>query len=354
MVIEESAAHNLEGKVLGSGWEVFEKINKPANSTGSFFSVCYKARKNGQVCFLKAFDFAKFQQLADIENAGRSMVDVMGDMIKAYQYERDLSDHCRDRYVTKVSFVLEAGEENLREYTYSLVPYLVFDLADGDVRRQLQFSEKLDFAWKLSSLHDVTVGLRQLHNIEVSHQDIKPSNILVFNKTSKIGDLGRSLCKSLDNPYEGYVFTGDHNHAPPEIMYQYYSNDWNTRVFATDCYLLGSLIVFYFSGISMTALLMKNIPNNFRVEKWRGHYSDVITYIMDSFYNSLEEFTDSIPYSEFKNELRLIVEQLCFPIPDERGHPKNIASKASSYSLERYISVFDRLHKKAEYIIKNT
>ncbi len=353
MVVEESAAHNLVGKTLGSGWEVFEKINKPVNSSGSFFSVCYKARKSGQVCFLKAFDFAKFQQLSEIENSDRSMVDVMGDMIKAYQYERDLSDHCRNRYVTKVSFVLEAGEENLRGFAYSLVPYLVFDLADGDVRKQLQFSDQLDFAWKLGSLHDVTVGLRQLHNIEVSHQDIKPSNILVFNKTSKIGDLGRSLCRSLENPYNGYVFTGDYNHAPPEIMYQYYDNDWKKRVFATDCYLLGSLIVFYFSGISMSALLMKNIPSNFRVEHWRGHYSDVITYILDSFYTSLDEFSDSIPNSGFKNELRLIVEQLCFPLPDERGHPKNIATKSSPFSLERYISIFDRLYKKAEYTLKN-
>ena len=62
--------------------------------------------------------------IADMETPGKSRVDIIGDMIKAYQYERDLSNLCRDRHVIKVSFVKETGEETVPGFTYFFVPYL--------------------------------------------------------------------------------------------------------------------------------------------------------------------------------------------------------------------------------------
>jgi eukaryotic-like serine/threonine-protein kinase len=351
--MQDNAAHNLLGHTLGTGWKVIEKITKPIGSTGSFFSVCYKVEKDDEICFLKAFDFAKFQMISDMEDPGRSRVDIIGDMIKAYQYERDLSELCRNRHVTKVAFVKEAGEETVNGFTYSFVPYLIFDLADGDVRSQLSFTNKLDFAWKMGSLHDIAVGLKQLHYIDVSHQDLKPSNLLLFNKKTKLGDLGRALCKELnDGPYRGRAFTGDNNYAPPEIMYGYFDADWYKRVYATDCYLLGSMVVFYIAGISMSALLMSNIPENFRVDKWRGGFEEVKPYILDAFTKSLCEFEKNIDNDFFRKELKQIVEHLCYPMPEKRGHPKNIITQGSNFNLERFVSKFDYLHEKAEYFLK--
>jgi serine/threonine protein kinase len=322
--METNAAHDLLGKTLKTGWKVIERFHSSDNSTGAFFSVTYKVEKDNEICFLKAFDFAKFFQLAP----SKGIVDIMGDMITAYKYEKDLSEHCRNHHVTKVAFVKEAGEETISDYTVSIVPYLIFDLADGDIRKVLDFSKKLDYAWILHSLHDVAVALKQLHSIDVSHQDLKPSNILVFNKKeSKIGDLGRSICKDIDGPYNRLKFTGDFNYAPPEILYNYYEEDWNKRVFATDCYLLGSLVVFYFCGISMSALLLKHIPDNFRFNKWRGAFDEVRPYLLNGFANAIKEFSDNVDHPFFKSELTLIVEQLCFPLPEKRGHPKNIKSR---------------------------
>ena len=229
------------------------------------------------------------------------------------------------------------------------MPYLIFELAEGDVRKNLRVSEKLDTTWMLKSLHDISVGLKQLHYIEVSHQDLKPSNILLFKGESKIGDLGRSICKSINSPYENIPFTGDYNYAPPEIMYGYYIQNWYDRVFATDCYLLGSMVVFYFSGISMSAMMAKYIPQDFRCEVWRGSFEEVTPYILDAFSKALYEFEQAIFDVYLKKELRWIVENLCYPIPEERGHPKNRMMRGSSYSLERFISKFDLLHKKAMY-----
>lgn len=347
--METNAAHNLLGLTLKTGWVVVEKLTKSDHSTGSFFSVCYKVSKNGVVCFLKAFDFAKFFQISE---PGKEVVDIMGDMITAYQYERDLSNHCRDKHVTKVAFVKEAGQEIVSNHSISIVPYLIFELADGDVRTQLEYSRKLDFAWKLHSLHDISVGLKQLHAIDVSHQDLKPSNILLYKKESKLGDLGRSICNDLDGPYNRLPFTGDINYAPPEIMYGYYDNDWNKRVFATDCYLLGSMVVFYFSGISMSALLLKHIPENFRWERWRGTFEEIMPYIADGFSSAIEEFRENIHDPYFKNEISQLVEQLCFPFPDKRGHPKTIEMLGNNYNMERFVSKFDLLKRKAEYQTK--
>jgi hypothetical protein len=92
--MKDSAAHNLLGITLKTGWKVINKITKTANATGSVFSVCYKVEKDGNICFLKAFNFTPFFQHS---TPGQSMVDVLNDMLIAYKYERDLSDHCKNK-----------------------------------------------------------------------------------------------------------------------------------------------------------------------------------------------------------------------------------------------------------------
>ncbi|MDR1981933.1 MAG: protein kinase [Tannerellaceae bacterium] len=351
--MKDSAAHNLLGMTLKTGWTVIEKITKTANSTGSVFSVCYKVKKDNEVCFLKAFNFTPFFQLSEQSNPGRSIIDVMSDMITAYKYERDLSEHCKNKHVTKVAFVIDAGEETLNNFSINIVPYLIFELADGDVRSKIAFSNKLDFAWKLHSLHDIAVGLQQLHKVNVSHQDLKPSNILVFHRESRLGDLGRSMCKDMDSPYNKQQYTGDWTYAPPEMMYGYYDIDWNKRVFATDCYLLGSMIVFYFAGISMSALLLKHLPDNLRWEKWRGAFDEIKPYLIEVFSKSIIEFRENIDDYYFKDEISKMIELLCYPFPEKRGHPKNVALKyGSNFDLERFITRLDLLTKKAELKIK--
>jgi len=352
--MENSAAHNLLGLTLKTGWNVIEKITKSDNATGSVFSVCYKVEKDGVICFLKAFNFTPFFQISEQSSPGRSIVDVMSDMLSAHKYERTLSEHCRKGHVTKVAFVIDAGEEIVANFSINLVPYLIFELADGDVRNKLAFANNLDFAWKLSSLHDIAVGLQQLHNVNVSHQDLKPSNILLFNQDSKLGDLGRSMCKDIDSQYNKQEYSGDWTYAPPEIMYNFYERDWNKRVFATDCYLLGNLIVFYFAGMNMSALLLNCLPDNMHFTKWRGTLDEIKPYLIEAFSIAITKFKGSIGDDYFKNELSQIVEQLCFPFPEKRGHPKNVSNKlGSNFNLERFITKLDVLTKKAELKIKS-
>lgn len=353
---QDNAAHSLLGRELKNGWTVSEKIEPKAGSTGGFFSVCYVVTRDEEKAFLKALNFQAFFQMF----RGRPIVEIINEQTNAYKFERDLLLRCKKNKLSKVSLVIDEGEENLDGYTIPNVPYLIFEMSDGDVRSQMNFSKDVEITWKLQSLHNVAVGIKQLHSVNIAHQDLKPSNILLYDDgvVSKVGDLGRSLCSEIEAPHEnGGDFPGDLNYAPPEFLYRYIDPDWNFRVRSTDMYLFGSLIVFYFSGANMTALIGKNLDPQFKWTKWRGTFKEVHDYLVDAFYKALKEFKYSINDNELSIELSSIIEYCCFPIPDQRGHPKAIwqngSRNPSQFDFQRLISKFDLLYRKAEYKFKN-
>ena len=108
------------------------------------------------------------------------------------------------------------------------------------------------------------------------------------------------------------------------------------------------MIVFYFAGISMSALLSKHIPDEFKWEKYKGAFDEVQPYLIEAYNKALIEFGNSIDIDDFKEDLQSIVEYLCFPLPERRGHPKNIFNKGNNFCLDRFISKLDILRKKAE------
>ena len=343
----ENAAENLAGMMLDTGWFVRKRIDKQPSATGSFFSVCYTVERGGEVCFLKAFNFARFLQLSEGNAQRGQLVNVISEMLEAYRYERDLSAMCRDHHVTKVVFVKDSGEQVVPGYAITLVPYLVFDLADGDVRSKLTFSSTLDTAWRLHSLHSVAVGMQQLHAISVSHQDLKPSNVLLIQDESKIGDLGRSTCSSIPSPLKDLAFAGDRHYAPPEVLYGAVHPDWQHRSFSADCYLFGSLIVFYFSGITMNALLRRHLPDAVSWERYQGSFSDVAAYLLEAFAKALDDFEAAIPEEVVRKDLREMVDKLCHPLPDLRGDPKRLGLACTQYGFERCVTQLDLLRSRA-------
>ena len=357
----DNAAQSLEGLQLKNDWTVGKKLEPREGATGGFFSVCYEVSNGNQVAFLKALNFQAFFQLF----RGQSIVDIITAQTDAFKYERDLLMRCRNGRLSKVSTILDEGELHLDNFTIPNVPYLIFEMADGDVRAHMNFGKDVEIAWKLRSLHNVAVGLKQLHSVEIGHQDLKPSNVLLFDDslTSKIGDLGRSLCADIEAPHEnGSEFPGDLNYAPPEFLYRYVEPDWEFRIKATDYYLFGSLIVFYFSGANMTALIGKHLDDQFRWTKWKGGFMNVKDYLVNSFYKATSEFKSTISNSELAAELATVVEYCCFPIPDGRGHPKSVALSrdkegnrlgyANQFDFQRIISKLDLLTKKANYMFK--
>ena len=354
-----SAADNLTGKII-NGWFIKEKINKSSSpsNTGGTFSICYKVEKDGKCYFMKVLDYKK-AVLGKI-NEGEDRASIIAEQFSAFKYEKELSEYCNTKKVSKVIKFVDSGQIEFKEYPISTVSYIVYEMAQGNIRSFLKLSNGIDFvsrlksfAEKLCSLRDVATGLSSLHNNNISHQDLKPSNIMKFEEESKIGDLGRSLCfdENVHCPYPFISFHGDWNYAPPEAFFRHHIADERERLYQMDNYTLGGLIVFYLTGVSINALLNNNMPNPIRKLCSEGmSFEAAKSFLLDAFQKTLIQLYNQIPLDSIKEDLIQVIEYLCFPIPERRGHPKNLSpsNRTPNYDLQRTISELDRMYRKAK------
>ena len=153
----------LEGVELDRGWKVTQRIVKPEGVSGGYFSCGYFAEKeDGTRGYLKALDF--FSRLSDSKDPARDLEP----MIKAFNFERDLLEQCRSRRLSRIVTALDDGAVTLPGYSgASTVQYLIFELAEADLRKLMVVTGELDIAWALRSLHHITLGLDQLHRIDI-------------------------------------------------------------------------------------------------------------------------------------------------------------------------------------------
>ena len=342
-----SAVHDLQGKELHNGWHVIKKVEPKPGATGGNFSICYVVERDGQKGFLKAINILSF-----LRDKAPGLTEAMAELLNTFNYEKEILTRCKNRNFSKVSRLLEASYDNFPGYLIANVYYMIFEKADGDVRAHLNFSGLVDNAWKLRSLHNIAVGLKQLHSIDVSHQDLKPSNVFIFDQvTSKIGDLGRSLCENLESPHSNLHFAGDNRYAPPEIFHKYLLPEWKNRVYAIDIYLLGSMTCFYFTNLSMTALLSQKINSEINILSL--DFENALPYWMNAFDKVIDEFEEHVEHIHKKELLIEAMRMLCNPDPRKRGHFKNIRERGSNYNLERFVGIFNLLASTAEYQLTN-
>src|SRR5262249_18446714 len=143
----------------------------------------------------------------------------------------------------------------------------------------------------------------QLHGRDIAHQDLKPSNLLVFEDLSaKIADLGRASIKNQNSPFDGKQIPGAGSYAPPEQLYRFPSPDWAERRIGADLYLLGSLVTFFFTGVGVTKMLVRHLEEAHRPEFWRGMFHDVLPYLVDAFQKVLDEVKQAVP-DPFKQQV---------------------------------------------------
>ena len=340
----DSAGYRLEGMALDGGWFVRERIDL-SDSTGGHFSTAYLAESQaGTRGFVKVIDYARaFAQPEPAREIER--------MTAAFNFERDLLELCSSRRLSRIVVALKSGKAVVEGAPFGgVVEYLIFELADGDLRKFLDADHTFSVAWALRALHHIATGLMQLHRIGASHHDLKPSNVLVFRDrqggtvitdTSKIADLGSASY----GPHEPF-YSGDIAYAPPETLYGYSVPDQNKRRIGCDAYLLGSMIAFLFARVGITALWLAKLREEHRWWSWRGDFHDALPYIRDAFGLALQDLAMHFP-PPHREELARVVRQLCEPDPDLRGHPR--AKTTSRLLMERYVSIFDRLAHRAEY-----
>jgi eukaryotic-like serine/threonine-protein kinase len=336
-------AQQLLGCALVGDWTVIEQLERPHSATGGYFSHGYIVQhKGGRRAYLKALDFTR--ALADDDPA-----QALEHMTTAFNYERAICERCKTRHLDRVVQIITHGKVKVMSEASAVVQYLIFELADGDVRFHLDTLAAFDLAWALRTLHHIAVGLNQLHGTGVAHQDLKPSNVLTFREEgSNLGDLGRSVSRDGSSPFNSYECAGDRGYAPPELLYGEAASDWDRHRLACDAYLLGSMIVYFFSRSSMTAMITSRLVASQRCGNWPDGYERVLPYIRDAFGDAVLAVAKDIPL-DVRPQLVEAIRQLCEPDPRLRGHPRNRQENLNQYSLERYISEFHLLAEKAEY-----
>ena len=354
------AAASLEGCILPGSWQVIRQLRSPDQLhgaemlSGSTFSFGYEVvGADGKKAFLKALDYQLAFRAPDTPQT-------LAIMTNRYIFERELLHHlCEQRRLNRVVRVLEANSVDVDgQFQISRVDYLIFEMADGDVRSYLSVAEGIDDVWRFNCLKDVAAALAQLHSVGVAHQDTKPSNVMHFeaDAISKIGDVGSATGQHLPHPeLNDVMIFGDPQYSPPELLYGYRALEWGEGRLAIDLYHLGSLSFFLFGLGNATADLIDRLPIGMRPRRcqggWYGDFKAVLPHLEHAYNFMMTEFECQMSQRlepNIAHNLTDFVSQLCHPNPARRGHQRNRIGVARPYGLERFVSGFNLLSKKAD------
>ena len=342
-----SAADQLLGLHLENGWKVTRHLGRNPNGTGGTFSQGYVVEKPGKIGFLKAFDFwPAFEPGVDTASLIQALT-------SAYNYERDVLAHCGQKRLSRVVLAIDSGKVQVAGMSAmdGTVFYLIFEMAAGDVRVQMSTTTANGTLWCMRALRDVTLGLYQVHQEMIAHQDAKPSNVLTYpGAVFKVADFGRSSRKGMASPFDHANIAGDQSYAPPELLYGHLEPEFAARRFGCDTYMLGNLAAFLFTGVNMTSQLFSHLDPQHHHYRWSGGYKQVLPYLQNAFTKVLVDIEPRVD-PRVRVDVMKLVKELCDPDINRRGHPKGI-SKHDHHSLQRYVSQLTLLTQRLEIHIR--
>jgi len=336
------AAAQLMGKNVGTDWLVIKKLDTPYGGTGGNFGYSYVVQNQaGAKAHLKALDFSRAMQSED------PAVELQK-LTEAYLHERFLLEECKGKRFSKIVRIIESGKISIKTFagTY-VVQFLICEFAEGgDIRRFLNVRDTSD-KWILDCLHSVAVGIQQLHSVDIAHQDIKPSNVLVFDEfVTKLGDLGRASKRGKPIDHDQWACAADQAYAPPEQAYDAPSSDFSIRRLTTDFYHLGSLISFFYVQTNANSLLFNQLPPKFHPACTGESYDRLLPVLLDSFSHNITTVKEALPDS-LKDPLGTVFEYLCNPDPKLRGDPlERISKMRRKPGIQRIISKLDLTRKR--------
>jgi serine/threonine protein kinase len=338
-------AERLLGCQLNDGWKVIERC--PPDKTK--YSSCYVVQKGNQRGFLKAFDYS------DLKKAGGQ--DELKRIGYKYNMELKMLQKCRDASIKSVIQLL-ANDRYKPDDLNELVEYFILEYSgDGNAHDCLSNGSLHEFSIRFQALSDIFDGLHSLHLNGIVHLDLKAENILHFVNTrlTKITDFGsaRQLMVDLDDDLidELNSIRTTREYAPPECLYNdVWTTDWQEYRRKVDLYLVGNIIVKFFTNMSFTALLKKELSdlldwNNIqnvgtgRLRLFLPHLingaSNVYVVIKSKLSEINAECGNPLDRKDIHDLCRIIAE-LCNPDAGKRGHPKELERKNERDGLDRY------------------
>jgi serine/threonine protein kinase len=354
---------NLIGQSLPDGWVIDRQLPRAGtpgatDMSGSFFSLSYIAKKKESIKG-KETETEAFVKVIDVMNAlrvqqGSTLMERLSLVTASYGFECSILDMCEKARLDRVVQIIAKGELPPPPGSGVPIPYMLFELADGDVRKIVSKTNKLDDAWRFRVLHDVAVGLQQLHGLTIAHQDLKPSNVLIFDKAgqgAKIGDLGRASHRSIGAGHDGFTIAGATIYAPPEQVFGICPERWEDRREGCDLYHLGTLTTFLFSGCTPTDYFMKLLPPELRPFAWGGNatcdYQTALPMLSSTFTAFVDDVSNDLP-EWARDEVSQIILNACNPDYLKRGDPVARQQTGKPLGIPSFVSRFARLSKRAE------
>lgn len=333
----------LTGKALEGGWTIQGAKVKSSGATGSCHAIGFVAENSdGRQAFVKVMD-----PTPDPNLEGREQLKELERRLAVFIYEGELMEKCLTRRIRRVVRAIGQGAIAVDGFANE-IHYMLFELADNDLRDHATWQKTLDTALNLRILHQVALAVEALHFNQIAHQDLKPSNVLLFDEvTAKVGDLGHAHDRGVSRPGINGIIAGDPAHAPVEQLYGYKITEWTTRRLAADLYLLGSLCVFMFTDLSLTAQKDTQLRPEHHWEVWADSYAEVLPYVREAWDAALEDFAACVEPC-VRDELATLTRYLTNPDPDTRGHPRNLAGSGPAYGVRRICSRLEVLANVAE------
>lgn len=362
-IAEHLVGQVLPGRRTNTRWTVLERMSDEYRERfGAIYSVGYRVKSNeGHEAFMKVTD------LDLLTDESCSILDRTYVAVQIHKSEREILEHCRGNNMDRVVVAIDYGDTVVtHERGKEPIFYLVFELAECDVRVQIDRRTRFDLTWILAALHDLAVAVQQLHGGKVAHNDIKPANFLVFvdliarDRRQKLADLGCATSPLIFSIYDEAVHIGDRRYAAPEILY---ANEQQIELCnfearrAIDLYHLGSMIFYLISGRMLTPEVVRRLTPEHRPPNdesdWSLAFDEALPYWREAFGRTLLDFEAQLPTAE-GGELTTIsksileaLAQLGEPDPTLRGHPTNRVGQADRLSVRQYVSLFDRLRRLA-------
>lgn len=344
----QSPAQSLTGKRIEK-WNVTEKCRPKPSSTGGCNSVQYRVcDDDGNKAFLKAADLFAEDDDDNLENLERSL--------RIHRYEAELLKLCEGRSMDGIVRSLTAGVFVERVGGLpARVPYIIFEEAEDDVRSHKN-AQTYDIAWRLRIFHGVCVAMQQLHTARIAHQDLKPSNVLVFDQTkAKVGDLGHATMEDNPSLYQIDPHVGDQNYWPIELIYEDGTpTNWLQRRLGADFFMMGCVLTFLVTNSSLLTLIFERLDKKFWPRKWGGSYQEVVPHLTSALELVLGEIKAGLP-PQIGPEMIDFIYHFSNPDPSKRGRVRTglmsveeaqadaLSMIARQYSLEYTISRMNAL-----------
>jgi serine/threonine protein kinase len=336
----EGPAELLVGLLLNQKWLVHERLAKDSADTGQTRSACYQAiAPDGNVVFVKAFDFRQDDKSGDTERLERN--------VREFNHERKIHEFCQK--LSRVTKIHGSGTITVEEQA---VHFIVCEFAPRSFRAlQPPGDPDIPAHERLYGLRKIASALVQLHGAGVAHQDVKPSNAVCFeDKFIKIADLGSSSCLHLPSPpHDDDQIVGQPSYAPYELLYPNAgTSTWQRRRFGCDAFLLGNLIFTAFVGASLTVAVLHGLDEKLRPDFCTCIYEELLPDLIIAHHALVPEFLGSSVPEVIKSDLIRLVMALTHPDPAKRGLSPGIVRGERNFDLHRCVGTLNTLARRAE------